>query len=206
MTVGSDKGKKIDEIRADWNSPPLVIRYHASRYSPEFTVEAGDRSFKGENLRSLLEQGRVHLNGWDKLKWDPVIVVNTEVYSELSFTYGRCFKSRHKNADVFRQWKVGEHNEGTFGSRYRDEDREKTADVETGEPGDVMTSRERGRILPYTKELWGQFRRLSAMLKEANERASEKLSELLKKKELPAIMQTLTTLQPIGLQFSREDR
>jgi hypothetical protein len=208
MTVGSDKGKKIDEIQVlDWNSPKLVVRYHSSRYAPTFTVEAGDRSFKGENIRGLIEQGTVYLKGWSDLTWEPTIVVNTEIYSELTFQYSRCFKSRHKGADVFRSWKIGDYNEGTFGNRYRDEDKEKTGDrLDGGEPGEVMTSRERGRILPYTPDLWTQFRRLSEMLREANEKASEKLSELLKKKELPAILQTMTSLQPLGLQFMGEKK
>jgi hypothetical protein len=205
MTRGHEQGKKIDEIQVlDWNSPKLVIRYHSSRFAPEFTVEAGDRTFKGENLKSLIEQGTVHLKGWDSLKWEPAISINTEIYSELTFEYSRCFKSRHKGADVFRHWKVGDHNEGTFGSRYRDEDKKKTADRLDGEPGEVMTSRGRGRILPYTGDLWAQLRKLSEMLKEASEKASEKLSEMLNKKELPAILEKVTGLQPLGLQFKEK--
>jgi hypothetical protein len=206
MTRGSEQGKKIDEIQVgDWNSPKLIVRYHSSRFSPEFTVEVADRSFKGTNLKSLIEQGRIYASGWDRLKWDPIVTINTEIYSELSFEYSRAFKSRHKNADVFRHWKVGDHNEGTFGSRYRNEDEKKTADtLDGGEPGDVMRSRGRGRILPYTHDLWCQVRKLSQMLQEAHEKTSEKLTEMLKDKELPSILPTLTNLQPLGLQFKEK--
>ena len=208
MTRGTEQGKKIDEIQVgDWNSPKLVIRYHASRFSPEFTVEVGDRSFKGKNLTALIEQGRVYASGWAELKWEPVVIINTEIYSELSFEYSRCFKSRHKGADVFRQWKVGEHNEGTFGTRYHNEDKAKTADtLDGGQPGDVMRSRERGRILPYTHDLWCQVRKLSQMLHQAHEKASEKLSEILTKKDLADLLPTLTKLPSLGLQFEEKKR
>jgi len=204
MTRGSEQGKKIDEISFGWGEPTLVIRYHSSRFDPEFTVEVADRSFKGTNLKSLIEQATVHAKGWSDLKWEPIIVINTEIYSELTFEYSRCFKSRHKGVDVYRQWKVGEHNEGTFGNHYRDE-KSNTGDSFEGVPGDVIRgSRERGRILPYTHDLWSQLRKMSGMLKDANESAREKLSEMLKKKELPSILEKVTGLQPLGLQFKEK--
>lgn len=200
MTVGSDKGKKIDEIDLDWPSK-LIVRYHSNRYNPEFTVEAGDKSFHGHNLKLLIEQGSVHMKGWSDLKWEPVISVDTEIYSEICLQYSRMFRSKHKGQNVYRSWKVGDVNEGSFGSRYRDE-KQTTADrLDGGEPGDVMNCRERGRILPYTHDRWTQLRKLSIMLTEAMEKTAEKLSELLKQKDIDSFLESSTGLAPLGLSF-----
>lgn len=202
MTRGNDEGKKIDEIKIEWDSK-LVVRYHADRH--DFTVEAGDWSERGPDLRILIERGTVHMKGWSDLKWEPVIRINTEVYTSLSFEYSRMFRAKHKGKDVFRCWKLGEVNEGEFGSRYRDEDENKTADrLDGGEPGRVMGSRGNGRILPYTHDLWTQLRKLSAMLSEAMDKANSKLTDMLNEKNLTPMLESVTGLQTLGISFKEK--
>jgi len=201
MTRGTEQGKKIDEVRLDWDTK-LVIRYHASRTDPTFTVEAGDQSFSGHNLKLLIEQATVHANGWSNLKWEPVISVETEIYSEIQVRYSRLFRSKHKGKEVFRRWKVGEVSEGSFGNGYRDEDKAKTADqLAGGEPGEVAAHRGSGRILSYTHDRWMQLRKLSQMIHEAMEKTAEKLSELLKQKDIDSFLENSSGLKTLGLQF-----
>lgn len=201
MTRGTEQGKKIDEIKLDWDTK-LVVRYHASRYNPTFTVEAGDESFSGPNLKALIEKATVHVKGWSNLKWEPVIAINTEIYTDIEIGYSRFFRSKHKGKEVCRQWKVGDVNESSFGTRFRDEDKEKTADrLDGGEPGDVMSSSDRGRILPYTHDRWTQLRELSRKLKEVMELTAKKLSDMLKREDIDAFLESSSGLKTLGFQF-----
>jgi hypothetical protein len=202
MTRGTEQGKKIDEIRLDWDTK-LVVRYHASRYSPSFTVEVGDKSFTGKNLTALIEEATVYAKGWSELKWSPVILVETEIYSEIRISYSRAFRSRHKGKEVFRQWRVGEVNEGSFGSGWVKEDAAKTADrLDGGEPGEVMSHRGSGRILPYTHDRWTQLRELSRKVHEAMERTAEKLSEMLKQDDVDKFLESASGLKTLGLEWT----
>lgn len=201
MTRGTEQGKKIDEIRLDWDTK-LVVRYHSSRYSPEFTVEAGDQSFHGKNLTALIEEATIYAKGWSNLKWTPVIFIETEIYSEIKVGYSRAFKSRHKGKDVFRQWRVGAHNEGSFGQGYHDEDKEKTADrLDGGEPGEVSSRGGRGRMIDYTPDRWNQLRELSRRLRETMDKTAQKLSELLEQKDIDAVLEGTSGLKALGLPF-----
>lgn len=201
MTRGTEQGKKIGEVEIRWDLK-MPIRFHQDDLS--FTVEAGDKSFHGFDLRDLAEKGKVYLNGWADLKWEPVIRISTEVYSELSFSYERMFRSKHKGQDVYRHWKVGDVNESEFGSRFRD-DEHKTGDrLDGGEPGAVTNCRGDGRILPYTHDLWTQLRAFSKMLKDAMEQATGKLSEILKQKGLSQYLGTVTGLQTLGIKFKEK--
>lgn len=204
MTRGTEQGKKIDEIRLDWDTK-LVVRYHASRTDPTFTVEAGDQSFSGHNLKLLIEQATVHVKGWSNLKWEPVISIETEIYSEIQIRYSRLFRSRHKGKDVYRHWKIGEVNEGSFGGSWVGEDKAKTADqLQNGEPGEVMNHRGSGRLLPYTHDRWTQLRELSRMIREAMEKTAEKLSEMLKQKDIDVFLENASGLKALGLQFKEK--
>lgn len=202
MTRGTEQGKKIGEIEITWDCK-MPIRFHLDDLS--FTVEAGDQSFHGYDLRALAEKGRVYLKGWTDLKWDPVIAIDTEIYSEIQISYSRFFQSKHKGQNVYRKWRIGEFNEGSFGSRYRDEDKEKTADrLDGAEPGEVMNSRERGRILPYTHDRWTQLRELSRKLREAMDKTAEKLSEMLKHKDIDSFLEGASGLKTLGFQVKEK--
>jgi hypothetical protein len=201
MTVGTDKGKKIGEIEIRWDCK-MPIRFHLDDLS--FTVEAGDQSFHGLDLRALAEKGRIHLNGWSELKWEPVISIDTEIYSEISISYSRFFRSKHKGQNVYRRWKFGDVNEDSFGSRYR-EGKISTGDrLDGGEPGAVMGSRGDGRILPYTHDRWTQLRELSKKLREAMDKTAEKLSEMLKGKDIDSFLEGASGLKSIGLDFKEK--
>lgn len=204
MTRGTEQGKKIDEIRLDWDTK-LVVRYHASRHAPTFTVEAGDSNFSGPNLKVLIEQATVYVNGWSALKWEPVIAIDTEIYSEISIGYRRFFRSKHKGKEVYREWKVGDANEGSLGMHRHGEDKAKTADrLDAGEPGDVMSSRGRGRIIPYTPDRWTQLRELSRKLREAMELTAKRLSEMLNSKDIDVFLENSSGLKTLGLQFKEK--
>jgi hypothetical protein len=205
MTRGTEQGKKIDEIRLDWDTT-LVVRYHASRHDPSFTVEAGDGSFSGHNLKLLIEQATVHVKGWSSLKWDPVIAIETEIYADIELRYSRFFRSKHKGKEVFRQWKVGEENESSFGSKYREERKHTGDQLDGGEPGAVMSNRGRGRVLPYTHDRWIQLRELSRKLQEAMEGAAKKLSELLEQRDIDTFLTGASGLQPLGLAFKAREK
>lgn len=197
MTVGTDKGKKIGEIEIRWDCK-MPIRFHLDDLS--FTVEAGDQSFHGFDLKVLAEKGRIYLNGWSDLKWEPVIAIDTEIYSEIQIGYSRFFRSKHKGQYVYRHWKVGDVNEGNFGSGYGREDEKKTGDrLDGGEPGSVMNGRNNGRILPYTHDRWTQLRELSKKLREAMEKTAQKLSELLKGKDIDSFLEGASGLSPLGI-------
>ena len=202
MTRGTEQGKKIDDIRLDWDSH-LIVRYHSSRNNPTFTVEAGDESFNGTDLKRLIEQATVHIKGWSDLKWDPVIAIDTEIYSDIELRYSRFFKSRHKGKDVFRQWRIGEENESGFGSKYREEKQNTGDRLDGGEPGSVMSSRDRGRILPYTHDRWTQLRQLSKMVREAMDKTSEKLSEMLKQKDIDTFLEDASGVKSLGIEFKK---
>lgn len=181
--MSTEQGKKFDEIRIDFQTK-MFLRWHADDMS--FTVEAGDAKFHGANLKDLIEQGRVHLAGWDKVKWEPVISVSTDIYSDMSLTYERCYRGKHKGKFVFRKWKMNGENEPCFGRVGPDAD---TGDVMVAsEPGDVM-SRACGRVLPYTPERWTRIRNLAKMLAKAVEDASAKLSEMLKQDDLDVFLE-----------------
>lgn len=199
MTRGTEQGKKIGEVEIRWDLK-MPIRFHLDDLS--FTIEAGDQSFHGYDLRVLAEKGRVYLNGWTDLKWEPVISIDTEIYSEIQIGYSRFFRSKHKGQNVYRHWKVGDVNEGGFGTRYRDENKAETADrLDGGEPGDILNHRERGRIVPYTHDRWTQLRELSRKLREAMDRTAEKLSEMLKEKDIDSVLEGASGLKTLGLQF-----
>jgi len=202
MTRGTEQGKKIDEIKLDWDTT-LVVRYHSSRHNPTFTVEAGDNSFAGTDLKNLIEQATVYIKGWSDLKWEPVIAIDTEIYSDIELRYSRFFKSRHKGKDVFRQWKVGEENESGFGSKYREEKNHTGDRLDGGAPGAVMNSRDRGRILPYTHDRWTQLRQLSKMVREAMDKTSEKLSEMLKQKDIDTFLEDASGVKSLGIEFKK---
>lgn len=202
MTRGHEQGKKIDEIRLDWDSC-LTVRYHSHPRNPTFTVEGGDGSFTGTNLSLLIEQATVHVKGWSELKWEKVILLETEIYSEIKISYSRCFKAKFKGKDVFRQWRVGDENEGSLGG-FRD-DKNKTADRFDGaEPGEVMHRRGSGRILPYTNDRWAQIRELSKKLNEMMDKTAEKLSELLKEKDIDPFLEGSSGLKTLGIQYKEK--
>lgn len=202
MTRGTEQGKKIGEIEIRWDLK-MPIRFHQDDLS--FTVEAGDQSFHGFDLRALAEKGRIYLNGWTDLKWEPVISIDTEIYSEIKIGYRRFFRSKHKGQNVYRQWKFGDVNEGSFGSGWVREDEKKTADrLDGGEPGDVMNHKENGRIIPYTHDRWTQLRELSRKLHEAMDKTAQKLSEMLKQKDIDAILEGASGLKTLGLQFKEK--
>lgn len=181
--MSTEQGKKFDEIRIDFQTK-MFLRWHADDMT--FTVEAGDAKFHGPVLKDLIEQGRVHLAGWDKVKWEPVIAVSTEIYSEMVLSYERCFRGKHKGKFVFRQWKMNGQNEHSFGRIGRDPE---SGDVlGAAEPGDVM-NRACGRVIPYTPERWMRIRALAKMLAKAVEDAASKLSELLKQEDLDAFLE-----------------
>lgn len=183
-----DEGKKIDEVKLDWQTS-MIVRYHSDQR--DFTVVAGDESFRGDDLKLLLEKGRVHLSGWGKLTWEPVIRIDTEVYTGFSFTYRRCFMSKHKGKTVFRAWKIGKDNECEY-DRY---DKQKTGHILEGEPGEVLTSRS-GRIIPFTADRWLQIRGLSKALQDALEAAELKLSQMLKRDDIDSFLKDVSVGTP----------
>lgn len=194
--MSTEQGKKIDEIRIEWDSY-LVVRYHADDLS--FTVEAGDARFKGPDIKDLVEKGRVHLNGWSKLKWDHVIMVGTAVYRELAISYQRCFRSKHRNKFVYRHWRIGKENEHVFGGIGREPE---TGDVmEGGEPGEVMSSTRGERVVPYTPERWMRLRELSKKLNVAMEDAAKRLSKILKDDDLDTFLAGMAGPQSLRLVF-----
>jgi hypothetical protein len=203
MTRGTEQGKKIDEIRLDWDTK-LVVRYHASRHDPSFTVEGADKLFTGHNLKLLIEEATVHVKGWSDLKWEPVIAVETEIYGDIELRYARFFRSKHRGKEVFRQWKVGEENESSFGSKYREEKKHTGDTLDGGTPGAVMSSRERGRILPYTHDRWTQLRELSKKIREVMEGTAKKLSELLEQKDIDSFLEKASGLKSLGLEFKAQ--
>ena len=178
MTRGTEQGKKIDEIRLDWDTK-LVVRYHASRNNPEFTVEAADTSFSGHNLKLLIEQATVHVEGWSKLKWDPIIAIETEIY-DMEIRFERLFRSKHRGKAVYRRWRVGEENETGYNGFNSEQKMRGTADSSVGEPGGV-DRQPRGRVVPYTPERWDQLRTLRRMVNEAVETAKRKVTDILEK-------------------------
>jgi hypothetical protein len=176
MTRGTEQGKKIDEIALDWDSH-LIVRYHSSRYAPTFTVEAGNESFTGDNLKLLIEQATVYLSGWSKLKWEPIIAIRTEVYDDMRPSFERLFRSKHKGKAVYRRWRVGEDDEPEFGSYHKDK-HAKTENSMDGVPGSIDRG-PGGRIVAFTPERWTQLRGLRKMLGDAMEIAQAKLSKIL---------------------------
>lgn len=183
--MSTEQGKKFDEIRIDFQTK-MFLRWHADDMT--FTVEAGDASFHGPNVKDLIDKGRVHLSGWDKVKWEPVISVSTDIYSDMSLTYERCFRGKHKGKFVFRQWKMNGENEHCFGRIGRGPE---TGDVmDPAEPGGVM-NRACGRVLPYTPERWIRIRTLAKMLNQAVEDAAKKLSELLQQEDLDLFLENV---------------
>lgn len=192
----NEEGKKIDEVRIDWKTS-MVIRYHSDNH--DFTVVAGDKSFRGEDLKALLQQGRVHLQGWDKLEWEPVISIDTEVYTGFSFSYKRCFRSKHKGRPVFRAWKIGNEDEHTYDRH----DKQKTGDVLDGVPGSVLGS-VNGRIVPFSGDRWHQIRNLSKTLHDALEAAEQKLSKMLKSNDIDGFLKDVGGGAP-RITFSKID-
>lgn len=198
--MSTEQGKKIDEIRIEWNVH-LVVRYHADDNS--FTVEAGNESYKGNDLKELIEKGRLHMNGWSKLTWEPVIVISTEVYGELTFSYQRCYRSKHRNRPVFRKWKIGKENEREFGGYVRDDG--PTADVmEGGEPGEVMSRACGDRVIPYTPARWTSIRELAKKLHAVLQDAASQLSEILQQKDLDVFLAGISGPQVPRLVFDAQ--
>jgi hypothetical protein len=184
MTKGNDQGKKIDDIplrRYEWNSPTMAVRYHADHN--DFTLEAGDKKFRGDNLKTLIDEGRLYMNGWADLAWEPVIAIDTQVSDDFSFTYERLFRAKHKGSHVYRRWKVGEVVEDSFG-RWKRSEKSDTAGSQDGVPGPIDKPSSGARVIPYTSARWQQLRALDKALGDAVEKATSRLSELLDTKDL----------------------
>ncbi len=174
--MANPDGKKIDEIMIDF-STRLVLRYHSGGRS--FTVEAGDESFSGKNLDLLIEQGTVHLFGWSKLKWEPVICVVTEIYDDMQPSFQRLFKSKHKGKVVYRSWRVGEVNEPPIGAYSSGRKKEDTTGSMTGEPGEVHRNAPRGRVMAFTPERWNNLKALRDFMEKAMDAARGKFGKIL---------------------------
>jgi len=67
----------------------------------------------------------------------------------------------------------------------------------------VMNSRDRGRILPYTHDRWTQLRQLSKMVREAMDKTSEKLSEMLKQKDIDTFLEDASGVKSLGIEFKK---
>lgn len=201
MTKGSDQGKKIDEIKLiayEWNSPTMVVRYHADRN--DFTLEAGDKKFRGDNLKTLIDEGRLYMNGWSELTWVSVIVIDTQVSDDFSFTYERLFQAKHKGSDIYRRWKVGETVEDSFG-RWKRSEKSDTANSLDGVPGPIDKPSSGARIIKYTTARWQQLRVLDKYLGDAVEKATSRLSDLLDAKDLDLFLSEVGSGTP-GILFS----
>jgi hypothetical protein len=187
-------GKKIDEFR--FESTMIVVRYH--QYSKDFEVVAGDEKFKGENVKTLVDQAKVYLKGWSKLLWTPVIIVDTEPGRDIGISYERLFKSKHKGAAVYRRWIVDGENEGQFGRWHLSE--KNSGDVLEGEPG-IIDQGPRGlyRELPYIPERWTAIRALDRGIRAAVETAEIRLSKIFADAAIDKVDTFLSSVRNEGL-------
>lgn len=171
------KGRTVDRPVIDGRQ--AVLKLHPHTY--QFTLIVEGVPFEGSNPYELRRQAEMHVKGHTKVTWEPMIVIETDIFN-FEIDYWRSFKAIVNKKPVWRHWAIDGEQERT--SRSHDMDR--LMDTLEGEPGNVYPGPVRlsNRTVAYTPERWQALRKLDKAIQGFYTHAKDRLEEILTKMDL----------------------